>query len=125
MPAKNPISKAIPELAATLALAPIATPPANVPFRTSFILNFPLMNTLTANAERQLPVKETIVFETIKVLWKSVSGKKAALKEGQNIQRNKVPIMAKVEFCLISSKGMFGYIFRVITNTKATPKKAP
>jgi hypothetical protein len=47
-------------------------------------------------APRQLPVKATIVLEMMMDLSWAPAGKKPALKEGQNIQRNKVPIIAKV-----------------------------
>lgn len=64
------------------------------------------------NAPKQLPVNAMIVLEMIMVLSWASGGKNPALKDGQNIQRNKVPIIAKVtevEFCytLASGPGLF------------------
>lgn len=44
------------------------------------------------NVERQLPVNERIVFMMICVLVQAVGPAAPKLKEGQYIQRNKVPI---------------------------------
>jgi len=49
--------------------APIATPPAKVAFKISYISIFSLNVELIIKAPKQLPVNEIIVFETITVLY--------------------------------------------------------
>ena len=103
----------------------MATPPARVPLRISLMLNRPRAKIEVAKAERQLPVRETIVLEIIRERWKLLVGKKPALKEGQNIQRKKVPITANVELTQLSWKGLEGHTLQPMTTVKASPKKAP
>lgn len=45
---------------------------------------------------KQLPVSEIIVFVTMILFSYGCEGKYPALKDGQNIHKNKVPIIAKV-----------------------------
>ena len=46
---------------------------------------------------RQLPVNAMIVLLTINDFWNAFYGKRPALKLGQYIHKNNVPIIAKVE----------------------------
>jgi len=76
--------------------APIITPPASVALRMSYIENFYLTTAVIINVPKQLPVKDRIVLLIIKLFSYGCTGKKPALNEGQNIHKNKVPIIPKI-----------------------------
>ena len=77
--------------------APIMTPPARDALRISSILNLSLKREDIIKVPKQLPVSDNMVFPMMRLLSNGLVGKKPALNEGQNIQRNSVPIIAMVE----------------------------
>lgn len=87
-----------PKLATIPAGAPIITPPASVAFNMSSMLNFFLKRLVATKVDRQLPVKEIIVLLIMRLLCKPFYGKKPALKDGQYIHKNNVPIKEKIMF---------------------------
>ena len=95
-PAKSPMIKLKEEFRTIPAGAPMATPPAKVALRRSSALNLCLIRAVTMKVARQLPVRERTVLTMITVFSMGVSGKYPALKDGQNIQRKRVPIKAKM-----------------------------
>jgi hypothetical protein len=76
--------------------APIMTPPAKEAFKMSSIENFSRTKAVMIKVPRQLPVRAMIVFTMIRLLSYGEVGKKPALKEGQNIHKNKVPIKENI-----------------------------
>jgi hypothetical protein len=62
----------------------------------SSISNFYLIKDVIINDPKQLPVKEIIVLEIIILFSNGDVEKKPALKDGQNIHKNNVPIIAKI-----------------------------
>lgn len=72
MPPKNPIVKLAAGFTDKPLTAPMITPPANVAFKMSSILNLSLKIALTTKVPRQLPVNERIVLLIMRDLSKSV-----------------------------------------------------
>jgi hypothetical protein len=79
----------------------MATPPARVAFKMCSMLNLSCRRVLTIKVARQLPVNEIIVLLMTRDFWNPFSAKYPALKEGQNIQRKRVPIIEKVELITV------------------------
>lgn len=121
-PATIPIVKLIPGLATIPEGAPIATPPAKVAFKISSIENFSLTKALIINAAKQLPVNEIIVLEIMRDFWNGLAGKYPALKDGQNIHKNSVPIIANVEFMAVVSAFFVGNVFLLKMKLTVSPK---
>lgn len=96
IPVSNPTVKLAAGLVKSPEGAPMTTPPVKVALRMSSMSNFYLNPELIMKAPRQLPVNATIVLEIMMDLSWVPAGKKPALKEGQNIQRKRVPIIANV-----------------------------
>lgn len=96
IPPISPIAKATAGLVTMPEGAPIITPPAKVAFRMSSMLNLSLFAVETTNAPKQAAVSEMIVLVTTMDFSKGVAAKYPALNEGQNIHKNRVPIIAKV-----------------------------
>lgn len=85
-----------------LEYVPIMTPPANEALTISVIANFPsLHHVLMINAAIQEEVNDKFVVTMTLVYSKSTAI--AALNDGQNIHKNVVPIMAKVNVVLFAS----------------------
>jgi hypothetical protein len=76
--------------------APMMTPPDKVAFSKNSMLNLLFRKAAVIYVAKQLPTNATMVFEIICVLVKGVVAKTPKLNEGQYIQRNKVPIKAKI-----------------------------
>jgi hypothetical protein len=74
------------------------TPPAKVALRISYILNFPLLKCETRNPPKQLAVNDMTVLLIMIDFYSGEVAKAPALKDGQNIQRNRQPIIEKVLF---------------------------
>lgn len=72
------------------------TPPARVALMISSMQIFYLKYVVAMKAPKQLAVNAITVLPIIKLFSKGVLGKYPALKEGQNIHRNRVPIIANV-----------------------------
>lgn len=97
IPPIQPIVKLAAGLVPKPLTAPIITPPDNVALSISYILNFSRNKALMIKVLRQLPVSDSIVLLIINVLSKAFCGKYPALKDGQNIHKKRVPIIAIVE----------------------------
>ena len=122
-PPINPIPRAPPIFVNKLDDAPMITPPAKVAFSISYISIFEsfLNKMLITMADRQLPLNEIIVLVTIRDL-SNCTLLRAELNEGQNIHKNKVPIIANVTEFLLVSMGLVGLIFLLMIKVKVRPK---
>lgn len=74
------------------------------------------------NVDRHEPVNAIIVFDTIWVDWKGFVGKYPALNDGQNIHKNKVPIIANVEFVVLVSTFLVTGTFLQSIKQTVSPK---
>ena len=74
---------------------------------------------------RQLPVKAIIVLLIIKDFWNAFYGKKPALKDGQNIHKKNVPIIAKVELKTVVYAFFITWTFFPNIKQTVKPKYAP
>ena len=121
------MAKAPPGWVINPAGAPMMTPPANVAFTTSYMLNLLLTTDDTTNAARQLAVSDIIVFPITIDFSTGEVAKNPALKEGQNIHKNKVPIIAKVLLICAVLTGLIFFPYSVLPIKKLTtnPKYAP
>ena len=123
IPPISPIAKATAGLVTMPEGAPIITPPAKVALRISSMLNLPLFAVEIIKAPKQDAVSEMIVLLITMDFSRGVAAKYPALNEGQNIHKNRVPIIAKVLFirvvftCLIS----FPYSVRLMKKLTTKP----
>lgn len=92
----NPMRRAPPGFRSKPEAAPMMTPPDKVAFNKNYMLNLLFRKAAVIYVAKQLPTNATMVFAIICVLVKGVIAKTPKLKEGQYIQRNKVPIKAKI-----------------------------
>ena len=108
-PANSPITNDAAGLIMTRQGAAIMTPPANVDLNMSSIENFSLKNPVKMQDPNKLPVNATIVFVItliLSVLFGEIeSVYTAALNDGQNIQKKRVPIKAN-RLELIDASGL-------------------
>lgn len=96
------------------------TPPARVALMISSIHIFYLKYAVAIKAPKQLAVKDITVFPIIKLFSKGELGKYPALKEGQNIQRNRAPIIANVLLNLLVCTFLMCFPYFVLEIKKLT-----
>ena len=123
----SPIEKAAPGCVITPADAPIITPPASVAFTISSIQNLPRTAEETQIAERQLAASEIIVLPITNDFYTGVDAKYPALNDGQNIHKNRAPIIAKLLFIwdVLGILICLPYLVLPIKKLTTRPKYAP